>query len=78
MRAALTICPSTVAAAAPATSMRGKGPRPKISTGSMTMFTMAPAPWLIMVQKVRPVDWSRRSNMMAIKMPKHRAEQMEI
>ena len=31
-------CASTVASAAPATPIRGKGPSPKISSGSITMF----------------------------------------
>ena len=48
-RTAATIWPRTVAAAAPATSMRGKGPRPKMSTGSMMMLMMAPVPWVSMV-----------------------------
>ena len=73
---AATICPSTVAAAAPATSIRGKGPRPKMSTGSMMMLMTAPTPWVIMEYMVRPVAWSSRSKVISMKMPMDRPPQM--
>ena len=71
-----TIWPMTVAAAAPATPIRGKGPRPKMSTGSMTMLMTAPTPWVHMVRAVLPVDWSRRSNMTLRKRPAEQAQQI--
>ena len=40
--------PATVAAAAPAASMRGKPNSPKIRMGSMTMLVRAPTSWVIM------------------------------
>ena len=43
------IWPMTVARAAPATSIRGKGPRPKMRMGSRMMLTIAPVAWAIMV-----------------------------
>ena len=49
------ICPSTVAAAAPATSILGKPKSPKIKMGSKMMLMMAPIPWVTMVYKVLPV-----------------------
>ena len=40
--AVTVICAVTVAAAAPAASIRGNGPIPKISRGSSTMFITSP------------------------------------
>ena len=56
-----TICPMTVARAAPTTSRRGKGPMPKIRTGSRMRLTTAPMPWTIMGPTALPVAWSTRS-----------------
>ena len=58
---AAVICPMTVAAAAPATSIRGKPNRPKIRIGSRMMLMTAPMSWVIMEYSVRPVDCSSRS-----------------
>ena len=57
-----TTWPSTVAAAAPATPIFGKPKRPKIIIGSKMMLMTAPAAWEIILYTVRPVDCSRRSN----------------
>ena len=48
-RIAATICPVTVASAAPATSILGKPNRPKIMMGSRMMLMMAPVAWVNMV-----------------------------
>ena len=58
---AATICPPTVATAAPAMPISGKPSRPKIRMGSNMMFSMAPMSCVIMESVVRPVDWSMRS-----------------
>ena len=50
-----------VAAAAPATPMRGMPNRPKIRIGSRMMLRIAPSPWLTIVSTVRPVLCSVRS-----------------
>ena len=55
---AATICPSTVAVAAPRTPMAGKGPTPNISSGSKMMLKMAPVAWEAMEAKVLPVATS--------------------
>ena len=47
--------PMTVANAAPATSILGKGPRPKIRMGSKMMLVTAPTAWAIIDWTVRPV-----------------------
>ena len=71
-----TVWPMTVARAAPATSIRGRGPRPKMRMGSRMMFTTAPAAWEIMDWKVRPVAWRIRSRVTAPNRPMLRAQQM--
>ena len=43
-----TICPNTVAAAAPRIPMAGTPRSPKIRIGSSMMLMMAPVPWVIM------------------------------
>ena len=52
---------STVARAAPATSRRGNGPRPKMSRGSRSRLTTAPMPWMHMGPTASPLAWSTRS-----------------
>ncbi len=47
--------------AAPDTPMAGKGPRPKMSTGSRIRLMTAPMPWMIMGPTALPVAWSTRS-----------------
>ena len=44
-----TICPNTVAAAAPWMPILGNPIRPKIRMGSRMMLMMAPVPWVIML-----------------------------
>ena len=51
-----TACPKTVAAAAPAIPISGKNHMPRMRMGSKMMFKIAPVPWEIMVNMVRPVD----------------------
>lgn len=53
-----TSCPITVARAAPATSRRGNGPRPKMSRGSRSRLTTAPMPWMHMGPTASPLAWS--------------------
>lgn len=50
-----TTWPSTVARAAPATSIRGKGPMPKMSKGSRMRLITAPMPWMTIGPTVLPV-----------------------
>jgi hypothetical protein len=47
-----------VASAAPAISIRGKGPMPKINNGSSTIFVTNPAIMLTMVARIRPTAWN--------------------
>ena len=75
--AAATICPATVAMAAPATSIRGRPNQPKIRMGSSTMLMRAPVSWVHMARKVRPVDCRRRSKQNWPKMPMEQPRQME-
>ena len=51
-------CPMPVASAAPAISIRGKGPMPKISSGSNTIFVTNPAIMLTMVARILPTAWN--------------------
>ena len=53
--------PQTVATAAPNTSRRGKKPIPKMKKGSRMILMTAPVAWVIIVKKVFPVDCSKRS-----------------
>ena len=66
------ICPITVATAAPATPMS----RPKMNTGSRTMFSTAPEPWTIIKPAGCPVVWSSRSVKNCMHMPMDAPQQM--
>ena len=66
------ICPITVATAAPATPMS----RPKMNTGSRTMFNTAPEPWTIIKPAGCPVVWSSRSVKNCMHMPMDAPQQM--
>ena len=57
-------CPMPVASAAPAISIRGKGPMPKISSGSNTIFVTNPAIMLTMVARILPTAWNIFSSVM--------------
>ena len=57
-------CPMPVASAAPAISIRGKGPMPKINSGSSTIFVTNPAIMLTMVARIRPTAWNIFSSVM--------------
>lgn len=57
-------CPMPVASAAPAISIRGKGPMPKINNGSSTIFVTNPAIILTMVARIRPTAWNIFSSVM--------------
>ena len=63
------ICPSTVAHAAPAIPMLGKGPRPKISRGSKTRLKRAPLAWLNMARVGYPLQTRSFSNICPKKTP---------
>ena len=69
--------PMTVASAAPATSIRGKGPRPKMRMGSKMMLVTAPTAWEIMDWTVRPVAWRMRSSVTAPNSPMLTPQQMD-
>lgn len=56
-----TICPNTVAAAAPAMPIFGKPNSPKIKIGSKIRLITAPVVCVIIVQTVRPVACKSRS-----------------
>ena len=66
------ICPITVATAAPATPMS----RPKMNTGSRTIFSTAPEPWTIIKPAGCPVVWSSRSVKNCMHMPMDAPQQM--
>ena len=66
------ICPITVATAAPATPIS----RPKMNTGSRTMFSTAPEPWTTIKPAGCPVVWSSRSVKNCMHMPMDAPQQM--
>ena len=71
-----TICPATVATAAPFTPIAGIWNIPKMKIGSRMMFTMAPMPWIIMLYTVFPVDCMILSYVIWINTPKEKIVQI--
>lgn len=68
--AAAAICPSTVAMAAPATPISGKGPYPKIRMGSRIILAAAPATCAIMGSFILPPAWCTLVQMLSRKRPR--------
>ena len=66
---AATICPNTVATAAPAIPMRGIPKYPKIRIGSRMILMIAPVDWVIIVYMVLPVACSSLSKVVCRKIP---------
>ena len=54
----MTHCPMPVASAAPEIPSMGKGPRPKMSTGSRMMLVMEPHSRAAIVSFMRPTAWN--------------------
>ena len=71
-RTAATICPITVATAAPATPIAGSPKYPKIRIGSRMILMIAPVPWVNMVNIVFPVDCSSLSKINCAYIPKEK------
>ena len=67
---AATICPATVATAAPAIPISGRPKRPKIKSGSRTMLSTSPRIWAINGVFISPIDCSTFVQMLSRNSPK--------
>ena len=67
---AATICPATVATAAPEIPISGSPSNPKMSSGSSTMFVTAPIICAIIGRRILPSAWWTFVHMLSRNNPK--------